>query len=327
MDNLIVQMSDYDKNNVKSGVYKITFPNGKIYIGISNNIHRRMNEHNCDYRNNIPIEHAIKKYGPITEYEILEEIDPLDRAKMCERERYWIDFFHSNNKEIGYNLTDGGDGAEVGSKNLQAKFTEEEIQQIYWDLANDLNISMEELAIKWNICYTGLSGINNGKRYWHPNIKYPIRTAKMNMIRKRGANHSNAIFSEEIIQQAYLLLEDESLELVDISNQLNIPLSHLRRINRGAAYIHNDVKYPIRKLGKGSKSLTYKQVEEIYHLIIHSDKSLTEIARLYNVPSKTISGINCGSTYRKEDFTYPLREKAIGRYKNKPVSTIFESGE
>lgn len=324
---MIVQMSDYDKNNIYSGVYKITFPNGKIYIGISNNIHRRMNEHNCDFRNNIPLEHAIKKYGPITEYEVLEEIDPLDRETMCKREHYWIDLFQSNNKAIGYNLTEGGDGAEVGSKNLQAKFTEEQIQQIYWDLANALDTSMEDLAIKWDICYTGISCINNGKRYWHPNVTYPIRTPKMNMYRHKGANNINALYSEDMILKAYELLKDTSLNLENISKQLNIPLPYLRQINRGATYYHDNIKYPIRKLGKGSKSLTPQQVDEIYSLIVHSDKSLSEIADLYNIKPKTVSGINCGSTYRKEGFTYPLREKAIGRYKNKPVSTISESGE
>lgn len=317
-------MSDYDKNNIQSGVYKITFPNGKIYIGISNNIHRRMNEHNCDYRNSIPIEYAIKKYGPITEYEILESIDPLDREKMCEREKYWIEYYHSNQKTVGYNLTQGGDGSDVGSKNLQAKFTEEQIQQIYKELASDLDTTLEELAKKWDICYTGMSGINNGKRYWHPNVNYPIRTQKMGAKRSSGAKNSHAIFTEEQIQQAYYLLKYSTLTLEEISNELNIKLPYLRQINRGATYHHDDIDYPLRKLSKGSKSLTPSQVDEIYSLIVHTDKSFKEIASLYNVQPKTISGINCGSTYKKPDFTYPLRETSD---RNKPVSTISVSGE
>lgn len=31
-----------------SGIYKINFPNGKSYIGLSNNILRRIKEHNND---------------------------------------------------------------------------------------------------------------------------------------------------------------------------------------------------------------------------------------------------------------------------------------
>ena len=55
----IIKMQDISLKNVYSGVYKINFPNGKIYIGISNNMYRRMLEHNTDFRNNLPIEHAI----------------------------------------------------------------------------------------------------------------------------------------------------------------------------------------------------------------------------------------------------------------------------
>ena len=33
-----------------AGIYKINFPNNKCYIGLSNNIPRRMKEHNRDKR-------------------------------------------------------------------------------------------------------------------------------------------------------------------------------------------------------------------------------------------------------------------------------------
>ena len=65
-----IKMQNCSANNIYSGVYKITFPNNKIYIGISNNIYRRMLEHNSDFRNNLPIENAIKKNGNIAELTI-----------------------------------------------------------------------------------------------------------------------------------------------------------------------------------------------------------------------------------------------------------------
>ena len=120
-------MSDICITDIYSGIYKITFPNNKIYIGLSNNIYRRMLEHNTDFRNNLPIEKAIQKYGKITEFEILELIPPENRKLMIEREKYWINFYNSTNKEIGYNISSGGDGASCGSLNHEAKFTEEEI--------------------------------------------------------------------------------------------------------------------------------------------------------------------------------------------------------
>lgn len=123
----IIKMSDICITDIYSGIYKITFPNNKIYIGLSNNMYRRMLEHNTDFRNNLPIEKAIQKYGKITEFEILELIPSENRELMIEREKYWINFYNSTNKDIGYNISIGGDGANLGSLNHEARFTEEEI--------------------------------------------------------------------------------------------------------------------------------------------------------------------------------------------------------
>ena len=120
-------MSDICITDIYSGIYKITFPNNKIYIGLSNNMYRRMLEHNTDFRNNLPIEKAIQKYGKITEFEILELIPSENRKLMIEREKYWINFYNSTDRNIGYNISIGGDGANLGSLNHEARFTEEEI--------------------------------------------------------------------------------------------------------------------------------------------------------------------------------------------------------
>ena len=120
-----IKLQDISTKEIISGVYKITFPNGKVYIGISNNIVRRMNEHNSDFRNNLPIEHAIQKYGKITEFVLLEAIAPENRDYMRAREKYWIAKYKSTIDSFGYNISTGGDGASPGSENHEAKFSEE----------------------------------------------------------------------------------------------------------------------------------------------------------------------------------------------------------
>ena len=47
------------------GIYKINFPNGKIYIGLSIDIKRRIWEHNCPHEDKTPCDKAINKYGRI----------------------------------------------------------------------------------------------------------------------------------------------------------------------------------------------------------------------------------------------------------------------
>ena len=46
---------------IVAGIYKINFPNGKSYIGLSNNIPRRIKEHNKDSRQPV-LYAAIQKY-------------------------------------------------------------------------------------------------------------------------------------------------------------------------------------------------------------------------------------------------------------------------
>ena len=87
------------------GIYKITFPNNKIYIGMSNDIRRRFWEHNNKNNSETPCDKAINKYGKIETVEILEFVE--DRERLSEREIYWINKFSSNQREIGYNLTPG----------------------------------------------------------------------------------------------------------------------------------------------------------------------------------------------------------------------------
>ena len=92
-----------------SGIYKIDYPNGKSYIGLSRDIKRRMTEHNSFNKAKMPCDLAIKYYGKIEEIEILEYCD--DETLLEEKERYWIKYYDTINPEKGYNLTEGGDGS------------------------------------------------------------------------------------------------------------------------------------------------------------------------------------------------------------------------
>ena len=92
------------------GIYKMTNKvNGKIYIGLSVNIETRMYNHyrNAFYEKDVEynsyLSRAIRKYGQENfSYEIIEE---CSISELPIRERYWISYYNSTDRSIGYNIS------------------------------------------------------------------------------------------------------------------------------------------------------------------------------------------------------------------------------
>lgn len=90
-------------------VYKLTTPSKKIYIGITCQSVEKRWMGGKGYKKCPAIYKAINKYGwENIQKEIVYENLSEDHAKYLET--YLINFYKSNNKKYGYNLTDGGDG-------------------------------------------------------------------------------------------------------------------------------------------------------------------------------------------------------------------------
>lgn len=96
------------------GIYKIENKlTGKVYIGQSVDINRRFRTHRYNAFNeknqdtyNLYLYTAIRKYGKDNfTYTVIEL---CDQSLLDERESFWIDYYRSNQKEFGYNLSDGG---------------------------------------------------------------------------------------------------------------------------------------------------------------------------------------------------------------------------
>lgn len=88
------------------GIYKITNKiNNKIYIGQSNNINRRKNEHrSVKHETNESLKKAYIKYGLENfDFQVLEE---CKLEELNDREKYWIKLLKPQ-----YNRTSGGNGS------------------------------------------------------------------------------------------------------------------------------------------------------------------------------------------------------------------------
>ena len=96
-------------------IYKIVFPNGKHYIGLTTtSLEQRTKEHKsaAKYGDTKCIYKAIRKYGLVDTLELVE-IDTADTIEeLCEKEIGYIIEYNSYymNGGCGYNMTYGGEG-------------------------------------------------------------------------------------------------------------------------------------------------------------------------------------------------------------------------
>ena len=100
-------------SNVKYKVYMYTFPNGKVYIGMTKN--SIQNRKHCGYQHNDELKSAIRAYGwKQIRVSILAE--NLSESDACEKEILFIQEYEATNPEKGYNKSFGGKSTYSGLK-------------------------------------------------------------------------------------------------------------------------------------------------------------------------------------------------------------------
>lgn len=299
-----------------SGIYKLNFPNGKSYIGLSNNIKRRMKEHK-ESKLNLPISRAISKYG-IDEFELLETIPSDDRERLQEREKYWIAFYDTTNRDKGYNLTIGGDGASPGVNNTSAKLNATQIEEIYALLSNHKELFIYQIAEQYGISPEAISDINTGKRYYNNNLTYPLRPPtqfrKGQITNQKGTLSHTSKFTEQDVDEIYDLIKNSLISLQEIANMKQVSYTTISKINRGLTYQRENESYPLRKKRSGLDSATCKLTQEKIASIredlrLRLDLNFTQIGAQYGVSSTTVGKINRGETYRDDSIEYPIRKR------------------
>ena len=133
--------------------------NGKRYIGITNNIHKRWYGKGKHYDGCPHFWAAINKYGwdSFTHTIILSGLT-LEEANYFERE--YIAKYKTQDKRFGYNITSGGNFAPTMTGKHHSEATKEKMRES----AKGRVISKEQ-RLKQSIAMTGkLIGINNPKR-------------------------------------------------------------------------------------------------------------------------------------------------------------------
>lgn len=101
-----------DLTNVTGYIYKITSPNGEVYIGQTINLKERRRSYNKgDYKKQTKLFNNCHFYAwnPIDTFEIIDEcLCGEDKINLNEKEIYWISYYDSYKN--GLNCTIGGKG-------------------------------------------------------------------------------------------------------------------------------------------------------------------------------------------------------------------------
>lgn len=290
-----------------SGIYKIDFPNGKVYIGKAVDIKTRIREHNTDTKQEV-LYCAITKYfqNQIPEFYILEEVP---REQLNEREKYYIALYDSyRDKSKGYNLTPGGDGAALGIDNVASKFTQEDINTII-HLLETTSIPMTKIAQEYNCSRNTIERLNSGITYFNSKIDYPIRKEKY--IPKSGTQNGNSSLNEEQLQQLFYELQLTQIPMKDLAIKYHIANSTLSNINNGKSYYNSNYNYPLRaKNSQHKKVFSQDELELIKSLLLQNKKvvSMTDIGNQLKCDRKIIAEINQGKRQRQNDWDYPIRK-------------------
>lgn len=127
------------------GIYKITqLSTGKVYIGSSKEVERRLTTHKCNLQkgkcDSVRLQQAYNETPDITQFsfEILEQLpEDCDKQLLLNREDYWMEYYHSRNPEFGLNWSKARYGGEnhhrlagENSPTFQRKHTQEECKKM-----------------------------------------------------------------------------------------------------------------------------------------------------------------------------------------------------
>lgn len=99
-------------------LYMHVFPNDKIYIGITKRETKERWQNGYGYKRQKTMFNAISKYGWNNIKHIIIEKN-LSYKEACEKEKYYIKEYKSNNRDYGYNRSIGGEKSAFGYKHTQ----------------------------------------------------------------------------------------------------------------------------------------------------------------------------------------------------------------
>ena len=198
-------------------IYKTTnLINGKIYIGQ----HKATEFDTAYYGSGKHILNAMHKYGiENCNCELIEWCDT--QTMINSRERYWIKYYNSTNRKIGYNITEGGEGWKGGTHSQASR---EKISKAKTGKHPNRDYTQISVNTKQKISATL-------KEYYktHKNPKYGTHLSQETKAKLRKANLGKT-YSQEVRDKHKRPAWNKGIPLTEKQKQ------RLREVNLGKTY-------------------------------------------------------------------------------------------
>ena len=310
-------------------IYKVTNKvNGKMYIGLTTQKlrYRRCQHRYCAYGKNEPSYFycAIRKHGWNSfEWEVIDKATNIEELK--EKEKYWITYYQSTNRGIGYNLSQGGDG-NVGykhTKEAKKKLSEAHLRRsalgtgikpFYAYTAegklinkyNNYRTCASEIGISSSMIRQSIDNKRGTKGY----IFIPIDEFNEELLKTYieksntytpvdgGRYKKTKLHENDILAIRELLVLDEHTR-DEIGEMFNVSRAMITCIKKGKSWSHIGYlqEEAMRIKDKPKIKLNKEKVINIKKLINEGEHTQGQIAEMYGVSRNTISDIKNEKTW------------------------------
>ena len=286
-------------------IYKIQFPNGKVYIGQTYNIKKRWNEHLNEAKrgNDIKVYRAMRKYNiTISAFSIIEE-NILTQESANLKEIYYIAKYDSWHN--GYNCGPGGNNGwqPKGENHPNAILTDEELLQLRLIRASKVYTMQQVFEFYKNrLSYSGF------QKDWdyqsRPDIGIEYNTEELKEFYSldkrmlRGEGHFLSKLTNKQVLEARIKYWINGVKMKDIYQEYSnlYSLSGFRKIILGDSFTEVPMPQPSSLCKKKKLPLKKETVLEIKELL--KTKTITEVVNITNVPRMTVYRISTNKCYK-----------------------------
>lgn len=183
-----------------------------------------------------------------------------------------------------------------------SRYSSELIKQIRYSIKYELDLPFTRIAEKYNVDFSQISLINQGKIYYVNGETYPLRNKRLKDL------------DYDTVSNIINDIRFSDMAMSDIAIKYNISKSAVSGINKGTNYKRENIIYPIRaegdKRNKGRKNFIDRETILEIHELLRNGISNKKIAEMYGVSDTTIANINGGKIkkYIIEGVDYPIRK-------------------